>query len=77
MLQTDRGPHQTTVQGANDDPRVVALLRWQPRSDFNFSYKEMSEDMGPCEREAPAPDSVVSIEPLSVGEQVKEEEARA
>jgi hypothetical protein len=32
---------------------VVYLLRWSPKSDYNFSYKDMDETVGPYECECP------------------------
>lgn len=32
---------------------VVYLLRWSPKSLYNFSYKDMTEFCGPCECECP------------------------
>src|SRR3546814_15017544 len=35
---------------------VVCLVRWSPRSrdGHQFGYKDMSENMGPCEADCPA-----------------------
>ena len=35
---------------------IVCLVRWNPRAKDGevFAYKDMSEDMGPCEAECPA-----------------------
>src|SRR3546814_16727894 len=35
---------------------VVCLVRWNPRSrdGHQFGYKDMSENMGPCEADCPA-----------------------
>lgn len=32
---------------------VICLLKYMPRSEFNFAYKDMDETCGPNERECP------------------------
>lgn len=33
---------------------IICLTRWVPKDRYNFGYKDMDEDMGPCEDYAPA-----------------------
>jgi hypothetical protein len=49
------------VANTSDAPRkpgetwaLVVLMHWTPRSCWNFAYKEMSEESGPSEANAPA-----------------------
>lgn len=32
---------------------ALVALQWRGRGDYNFTYKDMSETMGPCEAECP------------------------
>lgn len=53
---TIRGAFYAAVRNLETDEvwGLVALIRWAPRSSYNFTYKTMSEDMGPCYYDAPA-----------------------
>ena len=47
-----------TFYGAIRDPQgnvsaAVILTRWVPNDEYNFGYKDMSEDMGPNEANCP------------------------
>lgn len=44
---------KNTETGERSVFAVIFLLRHVPKDEYNFGYKDMSEDMGPCETECP------------------------
>lgn len=50
------GVFYAAVEGPSKPGEVwgfIALTTWSPNDHYNFSYKDMSESMGPCEVRAP------------------------
>lgn len=43
-----------TASYAPGETWAMVVLMWRGRGDFNFTYKEMSETMGPGDHDAPA-----------------------